>query len=92
MIKRIDQSVKPLAADPTAVLKSALVKMLTAEYATVAARLVYQAINEADALASLTSVPLLVLPTLAEEKVQKMAAWSAHQHSLRCFDSMAFAA
>jgi hypothetical protein len=52
-------------------LKSALVKRFSAEYAEVGRRLVYQAVNEADALASLTSVPLLVLPTLAEEKVQR---------------------
>ena len=52
-------------------LKLALVKRLSAEYAGVAARLVYQAVNEAYALASLTPEPLLVLPALAEEKVQK---------------------
>jgi hypothetical protein len=73
-------------------LKSALVNRLSAEYAHVGARLIYQAINEADALASLTTVPLLVLPTLAEEKVQKAAAWSAHQRSVLRGDSLAFAA
>ena len=73
-------------------LKSALVNRLSAEYADVATRLVYQAVNEAHALASLTFVPLLVLPTLAEEKVQNAAAWSARQRSvLRC-GSVAFAA
>jgi len=73
-------------------LKSALVRRLSAEYAEVGARLVYQAVNEADALASLTSVPLLVLPTLAEEKVQQAAAWSAHQRAVLGEDRVAFAA
>jgi hypothetical protein len=63
-------------------LKSSLVKRLTAEYAGVATRLVYQAINEAYALVSLTTEPLLLLPALAEEKVRKVADWSARQHSL----------
>jgi energy-converting hydrogenase Eha subunit E len=73
-------------------LKSALVKRLSAEYADVGARMVFQAVNEAHALASLTFVPLLVLPSLAEEKVQKAAAWSAHQRVLLGDDHFAFAA
>ena len=63
-------------------LKSDLVKRLITEYASVAARLVYQAVNEAYALVSLTAEPLLLLPALAEEKVQEAAAWSARQDSL----------
>jgi hypothetical protein len=102
---RIDQSVKFLtgitnmknsrnniSAVQTGELKSALVKRLSAEYADVGPRLVYQAVNEADALASLTVVPLLVLPTLAEEKVQKAAAWTAHQRLVLGSDVLAFAA
>jgi hypothetical protein len=73
-------------------LKSALVKRLAAEYAGVATRFVYQAVNEAYALASLTLEPLLFLPVLAEENVQKAAAWSAHQHSLPGSNSVALAA
>jgi hypothetical protein len=88
--KRIDQSVKNLTE--TEGLKSALVKRLNAEYAEVGERMVYQAVNEADALAALTFVPLLVLPTLAEEKVQQAAVWSAHQRALLHSDSIAFAA
>ncbi len=76
----------------TGQLKSALVRRLSAEYAEVGPRLVYQAVNEADALAALTFVPLLVLPALAEEKVQKAAAWSAHQRALLGADAVAFAA
>ena len=63
-------------------LKAALVRSLSAEYANVESRLVYQAVNEADALASLTETPLLFLPSLAVEKVQKAAAWSAHQREV----------
>jgi len=73
-------------------LKSVLVRRLSAEYSKLGERLVYQAVNEADALASLTIVPLLVLPTLAEEKVQMAAAWSARQQLLRHDESVAFAA
>jgi hypothetical protein len=103
--RRIDWSVKPLAestnskrsgylalADKAQALKSTLVKKLSAEYAGVASHLVYQAVNEAHALAALTQVPLLVLPTLAEEKVQKAAAWTAHQRALLGAHEVAFAA
>src|SRR5208283_3078732 len=99
--KRIDQSVKLLtkttnmrnskeiiSAVRADELKMALVKRLSAEYAEVGERMVYQAVNEADALASLTFVPLLMLPTLAEEKVQKAAAWSARQRHLLRSDSV----
>jgi hypothetical protein len=63
-------------------LKSALVKRFSAEYAGLATRLIYQAVNEAYALVSLTGEPLLLLPALAEEKVRSAAAWSARQGSL----------
>jgi hypothetical protein len=63
-------------------LKSALGKKFSAEYAGVATRLVCQAVNEAYALASLTPEPLLLLPVLAEEKVQSAAARSARRLSL----------
>jgi hypothetical protein len=102
---RIDQSVKLLSentnmknsrnivpAVTAEELKSALVARLNAEYAEVSPRLVYQAVNEADALASLTSVPLLVLPALAEEKVRKAAEWTAHQRAVLGGDHIAFAA
>jgi hypothetical protein len=92
-VKVIDQSVNNLKRDamknselnPTlkgASLKLRLIKKLSAEYANVKLRLVRQAVNEADALASLTTVPFLVLPTLAEEKVQKAAEWTAHQYAV----------
>jgi hypothetical protein len=94
--KRIDQSVKLLTEftnmKRSKELKLALVKRLNAEYAGLGTRLVYQAVNEADALAALTAVPLLVLPTLAEEKVQKAAAWLAHQREVLHCDTFAFAA
>jgi energy-converting hydrogenase Eha subunit E len=102
---RIDQSVKFLTenlnmpnprniipAITAAQLKSTLLTRLNAEYAAVGERLVYLAVNEADALASLTSVPLLVLPALAEEKVQEAAAWCAHQWAVLGEDHLAFAA
>lgn len=63
-------------------LKSSLVSRLTEEYAGVESRLVRQAVNEAQALAATTTVPLLFLSELAEEKVQSVATWSAHQYFL----------
>jgi len=84
---RIDQSVQLLAK-----IKTELVHRLSAEYSGVRKQHVYQAVNEADALASLTSVPLLVLPALAEEKVQEAAEWSAHQRSVLHPDCVSFAA
>src|SRR5580700_2497539 len=72
----------PLCSISTAEkLKSALVKRFSAEYVGVATRLVYQAVNEAYALVSLTPEPLLLLPVLAEEKVRNAALWSARQRS-----------
>jgi hypothetical protein len=103
--RRIDWSVQPLTQSASArncrevisavraeELKTDLVRRLSAEYAEVGSRLVFQAVNEAHALASLTSVPLLLLPTLAEEKVQKVAAWAAHQRALLGGEHVAFAA
>ena len=99
--KRIDQSVnyqskttnmnllKLISTSRERALKSALVKRLSLEYADLEASLVARAVNEADALASLTFAPLLVLPVLAEEKVQQLAAWSARQHALWSGDSVA---
>jgi hypothetical protein len=63
-------------------LKSSLIGRLSSEYASVGVRLVQQMVNEAYALASANFAPLLLLPVLAEEKVQNAAAWSAHQHAI----------
>jgi len=73
-------------------LKSALVKRFNEEYSGVPSRLVYQAVNEAYALAALAGEPLLMLPVLAEEKVQKAAVWSARQSSLLHGGSLALEA
>ena len=103
--RRIDWSVKPINKNKVArdcrkvisavraeELKTNLVEKLAAEYAELSPRLVYQAVNEAHALAALTFVPHLLLPTLAEEKVQKVAAWAAHQRALLGGEQVAFAA
>jgi len=73
-------------------LKSSLVRRFNAEYSSVGARLIYQTVNEAYALASATFAPLLLLPVLAEEKVQQVAAWSAHQRAVRFARPLAVAA
>lgn len=94
--KRIDQSVNigagvlmknvknyiPMFPVSTAEeMKSALVKKFSAEYDCLATRLVFQAVNEAYALVSLTQEPLLLLPVLAEEKIQSAVAWAKRQCS-----------
>jgi len=45
-------------------------------------RLIGLALNEAEALAMQTGVPELVLPMLAEEKVQSLRQWEARQERL----------
>jgi hypothetical protein len=45
-------------------------------------RLLRLAVNEAEALASQTLCPHLVLPALALEKVQAVAAWEKRQRQL----------
>jgi hypothetical protein len=40
------------------------------------------ALNEAEALAYETDFPLLVFPTLAQEKAEAIAAWRSHQQAL----------
>jgi hypothetical protein len=82
LVKNIRNYVPMFPITKAEELKSALVKKLSAEYDGVATRLVFQAVNEAYALVSLTGEPLLLLPVLAEEKVQSAAAWSARQRSL----------
>ena len=62
-----------------AALKNALVQRFSAEYSDLQPHLVRRAVHDADALASLTAIPHLLLPVLAEEKVQKARSWSLHQ-------------
>lgn len=45
--------------------------------------LLRQALNEAEAVAWQTMYPHLVFPALAEEKVQAVIAWNAHQRAVR---------
>jgi hypothetical protein len=46
-------------------------------------QLVRLALNEAEALAWQTGYPHLLFPTLAQEKVQAVAAWNDHQRRVR---------
>src|SRR4051812_36502051 len=72
--------------------KTKLVNQLSAEFPDVNSRLVRQAVLEADSLASLTPVPFLVLPALAEEKVLGLHNWTVHQAQIRQHAGLAFAA
>jgi hypothetical protein len=73
-------------------LKTQLVRKLTAEFSDLQSNLVRQAVDEAQALASLTVVPQLVLPTLAEEKVQSIHNWALHQRAIFQQPALAWAA
>jgi len=63
-------------------LKSDLVRRFTTEFSDLQARLVRRAVDEAEALAALTDLPLLLFPSLAEEKVQKTREWNLHQREI----------
>jgi len=63
-------------------LKNRLTSQLTTEFTNVDGRLVRRAVNEAWAIAYLSPVPQLVLPTLAEEKVQKLRDWTIRQRAI----------
>ncbi|MDB6020082.1 MAG: hypothetical protein JWR19_4571 [Pedosphaera sp.] len=73
-------------------LKNELVRRFTAEFTDIQANIVRQAVDEADALASLTTVPYLLLPTLAEEKIQNARNWNRHQQTILQHGELAFAA
>jgi hypothetical protein len=73
-------------------LKNSLVRRFTSEFSDVQERLVQQAVDEANALASLTELPHLFLPTLAEEKEQSARQWNAQQQAILKRSSLAFAA
>jgi hypothetical protein len=73
-------------------LKHQLVRRLSAEFSDLQSNLVRQAVDEAQALALLTIVPQLVLPTLAEEKVQSLRKWSRHQQAIFRQPALAHAA
>ncbi len=61
--------------------------------ASVSARLVRLALNEAEAMAWQTPVPALVFPLLAEEKLAALLFWSRRQDRVReQSEQIAFAA
>ena len=73
-------------------LKADLVRKLGSEFSDLESVLVNHAVNEAQSLAAHTVAPLLVLPVLAEEKVQALRKWSQRQRVLLQRRALAFAA
>ncbi len=73
-------------------MKSQLVQRFTSEFADVNAHIIRQAVNEAAALAALTGIPHLVLPVLAEEKVEGVREWARRQQEIRERSQFSFAA
>ena len=73
------------------VLKRRLVQRFASEFSDLKDYLVRQAVEEAYALASLTAVPHLLLPVLAEEKVQAARAWAQRQQTIRQQSTWSFA-
>jgi|GEM_PF-3996918 len=72
--------------------KSCLLEELTREYPEIQPGLLYKAVMEALALASLKGLPHLLLPVLAWEKAGALARWHAHQIEIFRNGSIAFAA
>ena len=68
LMKNLNSYVSMFPFSKAEQLKSALVNRFRAEYADVAAQLVYQAVNEAYALVSATSEPLLFRLRLRKKK------------------------
>ena len=73
-------------------LKASLVEKFANEFSDVHPQLVRQAVNEADALATLIGIPHLLLPALAEEKVQNARNWILHQRRVFERSRLVFAA
>lgn len=73
-------------------LKAKLVGRLSSEFPEIQLQFVRQAVAEADALASLTTFPHLLLPALAEEKVLGLRNWTNHQRAISRHSGLAFAA
>lgn len=63
-------------------LKTKLIENLGAEFFDLQERLVRRAVEEAEALVSLTAHPLLLLPALAEEKVREARDWNRRQQTI----------
>ena len=64
-------------------LKCRLAADLAHRFNNLNGQLLWQAVNEADALAATTPFPALVLPALAEEKVRHASLWAARQRLVR---------
>jgi hypothetical protein len=72
-------------------IKTQLVRRFTAEFSDLQTRLIRRAVDEAEALAAMTEMPLLLFPTWAEEKVQSTRNWSLHQREILQLSGLALA-
>lgn len=64
--------------------REALIEVLTStDVGELPVELLSQALNEAEALATLTPFPILFLPSLAEEKISDARNWFARQQRIR---------
>jgi hypothetical protein len=64
-------------------LKGRVASDLAHRFNNLSGQMLWQAVNEADALAATTAFPALVLPALAEEKVRHASLWAARQRLIR---------
>lgn len=64
-------------------LKCRIASDLAHRFNNLSGQLLWQAVNEADAIAATTAFPALVLPALAEEKVRDASLWAARQRLIR---------
>jgi len=70
-------------ADKLQSLKAKLVAKLTAEFSDLHEGLIRRAVDDADALATLSGFPHLLLPDLALEKVQGARTWNQRQQMIQ---------
>ena len=71
--------------------KDKLVQRFASEFSELKNYLVRQAVEDAHSLASLTAFPHLLLPVLAEEKIQTVRFWIERQQAIRQRSTWAFA-
>lgn len=81
----LSQSVRRFSAECSqklAELKDRVAEKLAEEFSMLSPRFVRQVVSEADALATTTPFPALVLPALAEERVREASTWAARQRTI----------
>ena len=85
VVGRLTNVMKPKITNVTGVanLRNALIEDLKRSDELISEELLRKVIIEAEGLAVLTPYPLLLLPVLAEEKVERMKKWAIRQRQVQ---------